>query len=311
MKRDLLLILLLAAAMSVLCACGSDDRMAPGGSISGSPASSSEEAVSRDSTYCTLPSSSLEPEISTIDVIYFVEEDGSVRYYRPDDCIPRVLNLCLPEDLRGQNGEAISQEDLRHGDVLRLYFSEGYSYGEIGENGFAQLSTDADYAELLFRRQPDPMRIPTLQFTHIDGITARGGSLSPEEGSYAWDCTDENGEPVHLSREAEHPLLREDIPQIPMSGPFPLELCVETGALDWEVHRWDASQKGDESQPAGELVTTTPGAVTTEGIEPPVEDAPTSPVRAVVEDAAPGQIYRVTVRWEQGWAAYDFELYEG
>lgn len=293
MKRKLVLALSLLAAL--LCACGSDDAPA-----SSPPVSSRTEAAS-------------------LDVMYVPVGEGAL-YFEQGSGTESALTLQLPKDLLDENGEPIMQEDLNRGDVLRLYFSQPC---EIGETWPGQLFTEADRAQVLRRGRPedadkyqdavdafyhpDPLRIPYLQFTHIEGIAACGGSMDPETESYEWDCTDETGEPVHLSRQADHPLLREDLSQLSFSGPAPLELQVEKNVLEWEVRRWDASQKGEESLPEGELVTLTPGSVAGEGVEPAGEPSD-PPLRAVAEDAAPGQVYQVTARWEQGWVSYAFEI---
>ncbi len=311
MKRNLISALLCCAViLMVLSACGSDDIPSAGG------------ISSENGSVSALPSSSSQSAHSFLELMYIPlgegGEDGAVYFDQADGS---ALTLQLPEDLRDENGEPITREDLNRGDVLRLCFSQPCS---IGQTWPGQLFTEADYAQVIHRGkpedadkyqdavdtfyQPDPLRLPYLQFTHIDGISARGGSLSAEEESYEWDCTDENGEPVHLSQKADHPLLREDLPQIHMSGPFPLELCVEADVKEWEVRRWDASQKGDESLPEGELVTLVPGSVTVDGIKPAEEGSPEASTRAVAEDAAPGQVYQISARWEQGWVIYGFEL---
>ncbi len=308
MKRDFLLILLLAAAMSVLCACGSDDASSAGGISSASAPASS------------LSASSGQPEPLSLDLMYIpLGEAGAVYFDQADDS---ALTLRLPEDLRDENGEPIAREDLNRGDVLRLYFSQGY---EIGETWPGQLFTEADYAQIIQRGKPedadkyqndvdafyhpDPLRLPYLQFTHIDGMSARGGSLSAEEGSYAWDCTDENGEPVHLSREAGHPLLRQDISEIPMACAAPLELYLEGDVQSVEVRRWPASSRGDKSLPEGESVRFVYGSVSAEGVES-LPAASNGPQRIVVEDAGPGYVYEVRGQWEQGFAAYAFFIYQ-
>lgn len=313
MKRNLILAPLLLAAAVLLSACGSDNTPSAGG------ASSEIEPAS------ALPSSSSQPEVYTLDLMYIPlgegGKDGSLYFDQTDNS---ALTLQLPEDLRDEDGKPITREDLNRGDVLRLFFSNGYT---IGMTWPGQLFTEPDYAQVIHRGEPedadkyqdainsfyhpDPLHIPYLQFTHIHDGAAYGGSLAPEEGSYEWDCTDETGKPVHLSQQAEHPLLRKELPQLSFSGPFPLELRVGKDALEWEVRRWDASQKGDESLPEGELVTLIPGSVTTDGIKPAEEGSPEASVLAVVEDAAPDQVYQVTARWEEGWVSYGFELVQG
>lgn len=312
MKHKIFIVALLFCTMTAfLSACGSNDGKA--GASSGLAASQ------------PIPQSS-QPEDSVLDVMCVPLGDGGeggFLYFDQAEGADSALTLQLPEDLRDENGEPITREDLNRGDILRLRFSQPY---DIGETWPGQLFTEANYAQVIHRGKPedadqyqeavdafyhpDPLWIPYLQFTHIDGMAACGGSLDPETESYEWDCTDENGEPVHLSHQAEHPLLRKDIPQISLSGPFPLELALEKGVLEWEVRRWEVSQKGDEGLPEGELVTPVPGSVTAEGIDPAEDTSPGAPIRAVVEDAAPGQIYQVTARWEQGWVSYGFELCE-
>lgn len=293
MKQKLVLVLAVLAVF--LCACGSDDA----------PASS--------------PPVSSRTEVASLDVMYVPVGDGAL-YFQQGSGAESALTLQLPEDLRDENGEPITREDLNRGDILHLCFSQPY---EIGETWPGQLFTEADYAQVLRRGRPedadkyqdavdafyhpDPLRIPYLQFTHIEGLAACGGSMGPETESYEWDCTDEAGEPVHLSRQADHPLLREDLSQLSFSGPAPLELQVEKDVLEWEARRWDVSQKGDASLPEGELVTLIPGSVAGEGVNPAEEPAD-PPLQAVVEDAAPGQVYQVTARWEQGWISYAFEI---
>ncbi len=216
--------------------------------------------------------------------------------------------------------DPIAKSDLERGNVIRLHFSKGYY---IGMTWPGQLIGKADYGQIISRGkpedadkyqdavdtfyQPDLLAIPDLQFTYIDDISACGGSLSAETGSYQWDCTDETGQPRQLSREADHPLLRDDLPQISMPGNLPLELTLGKDALQWEVRRWPVSEKGDESLPEGEQVTPTPGAITTDGIDPDQTDAG-SALRAVIEDAGPGFIYQVLTEWEQGTITYSFEI---
>lgn len=307
MKRNLTLALLLLTAAALLCSCGSDNTPSARETLSGSAPSSA------------LPPSSSQPEPLSLDLMYIpLGDDGAIYFDQADGS---ALTLQLPEDLRDENGKPITREDLNCGDILRLSFSNGYT---IGMTWPGQLFTEADYAQVTHRGkpgdadkyqdaissfyQPDPLYIPYLQFTHIDDGVAYGGSLAPEEGSYEWDCTDETGEPTHLSRKAEHPLLRQDLPRLSFSGPFPLELRVGKGVLEWEVRRWDTSQKGDESLPEGELVTLIPGSVTADGVKPAEKGSHEASVLAVVKDAAPGQIYQVTARWEEGWVSYGFEL---
>ncbi len=268
MKRNLISALLCCAViLTALSACGSD-----GAAPAGETPSSSQPPSSA-------PTASSQPETVSLDVMYIPLDNGGALYFTQSDSSEELMVLRLPEDLRDESGEPITQEDLNRGDVLRLYFSQGYS---VNETWPGQLATEADYAEVLHRGkpedadkyqdavdsfyQPDPLRIPYLQFTHIEGIAACGGSMGPETESYEWDCTDEAGKPVHLSHQADHPLLRDDLPQLSFSGPSPLELQVEKDVLEWEVCRWDVSQKGDESLPDGKPVTLVPGSVTAAGI---------------------------------------------
>lgn len=319
MKRNCAAILLVLCALAVvLSACGNDSER---GSVSGG---SSEHALQSDTASVPQSSSaSQEPEgVTTLDVMFFPLGQGEALFFvQSGEDTDSPLFLRLPEDLRDENGEPAIKGDLNRGDVIRLYFSKGYS---IKASSPGQLATEADYAQIIHRGkpedadkyqkvienfyQPQALNLPHLQFTHFDA-GCRGGSMAADTETYEWDYEDENGTAQHVENEAAHPLLRQDISEIPMACAAPLELYLDGDVQSVEVRRWPASSRGDDSLPEGELVHFVYGSVTAEGVES-LPAASNGPQRIVVEDAGPSYVYEVRGQWEQGFAAYAFLIYQ-
>lgn len=240
-------------------------------------------------------------EENVILAVYVTYGDGGSMFFVKED--DEAFTATIPDELYNINGEKITKDDLKDGNLIKIYGDgmmlesfpgqyPGVTRMEVVDEG---KPSDADkYQKFLkkYYREPNPSKPPTLGIEHTDGIAV---TYHPQitAGSYEWKYTDKNGEEQTAVKEGKHVLLWKKITDISNDKPQDLVLHFSKEPVEVIVERWESSMRisGEvpEEYPAGEK------------LELKEKDD-----RPVISDAEPGYIYRITAVWDNGFREFGF-----
>lgn len=215
-----------------------------------------------------------------------------------------AFSMTMPEELYDINGNKITVEQLRAGNILKLT-GDGImlvtypgQYPGVVKAEVVKEGTPADtepYQEILdeFCPEPDPAEPPGLHAEYTYRRAATGVSIA--RGSYRWSYEDKEGNPQTAGTEMGHVLQWDVITEIEAKRNLKLKLIFSETPMKAETCCWplEVMEKDSGNTPEAEEVP----------LEKSGEDF-------IIPKAKKGYVYEVTGIWERGEVSYGFVIKE-
>lgn len=230
-------------------------------------------------------------ENSVINTAMYIPYDEE-SYVMIDQENGTVFTVSMPEEIYGEDGSKITQEDLEKGNILTLYGNgimlESYpgQYPGVTKIEVASKGTPSDadqYQNIIdeLPKAPDIFERPYLDVeyrTELAVVTAAATT-----GEYHWDSAAEDGQGEQQRTDVAHILEWTDIVDLNLDGPTDLTLHFSQKPEKVEIQCWSEESKEEKD------------AVTFEETEDGYQ-----------MKAEPGYRYLVEGTWENGTVAYGF-----
>lgn len=217
-----------------------------------------------------------------------------------------VFTANFPEELYDIDGEKTAREQLKKGNILKIYGNgimleswpgqyPGVTRMEVVEEGDP---SDADqYKELVdeYYQEPDPAEPPSLNLEYTTEQAKVASMVN--RGGYEWTYLDKDGTSNSVVADSLPVLLWKDelLNDVRLGGPLDLYLVFSEEPVEVTAVRWPADMRGSDGQTAdGGLPDGEPVEVTEKDEKP------------VIEKAEPGYVYGITAVWENGRAEFGF-----
>lgn len=266
-------------------------RAPEGEAAQGDTESGKEEAVS--------DGAGEEPE-ETVTTAMYIPIAGDV-YLMADQDNGMVFTINFPEEIYGVDGEKITKEQLRKGNVVKLYGNGIMAESWPGQYpGITKIEviaegspSDADvYQEIVdeFYQEPDPSEPPSLNLEYRTELAVVSSAVN--RGGYEWSYLDTDGTSNSVAADSLHVLMWNDelLNAVKLENPLELQLYFTKEPEEVIVVRWPSELRNTEEDiPEGEPVT--------------VAEKDGKPI---IKEAEAGYVYMITAVWENGRADYGF-----
>lgn len=227
---------------------------------------------------------------------------GKDNYIMVDQKNQTVFTVQMPEEIIGQDGSRITQEDLEKGNILTIYGNgimlesypgqyPGVSKIEVKETGNP---SDADQYQAVIDeiyQEPDPSEPPFLDLEYRTDMAV--AAVMTTRGGYKWSYVDGNGETQSVVTDSDHIMASKDIVDVRIEDPVDIKLLFSEEPESVKAVRWPSELRGGQEDisnlPEGENIL--------------VEKDGETPVLKSVEA---GYVYLITAEWENGTVDYGF-----
>lgn len=207
----------------------------------------------------------------------------------------------FPDKIYGIDGEAITSEQLKNGNIVEIYgdgaMAESYpgQYLGVSEMRVIDEGTEADSEKYQYiidqiYSEPDPAEPPALnvEYRTPEAIAA---AVIPR-GAYEWSYVDKEGNHQTATTDAAHVLEWKELNNITLKAPTDLKLAFYPMPEKVSILRWNSEERRESvgtEIPDGEEVSP-------EKIEGDW----------YIKNAESGYVYLVTAQWENGYAEFGF-----
>lgn len=277
MKRKTVMLALAAAMMIGGCGDSAQPQENPGTS-----AQTTEEAQAEE-----------DPAQAPVRAVYLKNDYGEL-FVNIEQENPFTGNI--PEEIVDEEGNALSEEELKSGDVLEIYGNgimlESYPGQYPGITKLVRVEQEnkeyqEKYQDMLdqFCPAPDLSQPPELSVNYLTQDAVVTAACDRFGYSWRYDGNEVKADALHVLQSSE--LVKQTV-----EGDTQMTLLFTYEPQDIQVMRWKSTDKSENSS---ELLL--------EGEKIAVSEGEEGPVITV----QPGYVYQISAHWQEGDVTYGFE----
>lgn len=228
---------------------------------------------------------------------------GDGQYIMVDQENGSIYTITMPEDIYGKDGEKITADDLKKGNIVAIYGNgimlesypgqyPGVTKVEVVEEG---KESDADqYQDIIdeIYQEPDPAERPAINIEYRTESAVIASIAT--EGSFNWTYTDAEGETHSEKTDSPHILAQDTLMDLTIDeNTTDLSFTFTSEPETVQVLRWPVelreSDNASSEFPEGESV-----------------DVKKDDKAYVISDVKADYVYKVMATWENGAIEYGF-----
>lgn len=207
----------------------------------------------------------------------------------------------FPEKIYGVNGESITREQLKNGNIVEIYgdgaMAESYPAQYLRVSGIRVIDegTEADsekYQHIIDQiySEPDPAEPPGLNVEYRTPEVSAAAIIP--RGAYEWTYTDKEGNHQTATTDAAHVLEWKELNDITLESPTNLKLVFHQMPEKVSVLQWKSEERREAA-----------GTEIPDGEEVRAEKIEND---WYIKNAEAGYVYLVRAEWENGYVDFGF-----